>query len=204
MNDSNFNQEAKLSENVPHRYWCFISYRHADNHEQDRQWATWLHQEIEHYEIPAELVGTINQRGDAIPPKIYPVFRDEESLSAEAHLGTGILEALDASQTLVVLCSPRVVESQYVKSEIVRFQKTGKGNRIITAIIDGEPNRLDRECFPEPLRKSLSQDGTIDLNDGPLAADFRLPNGDEGFTSVEAYKLMLIREGLDKKQIKNN
>ena len=202
MNDSNFNQEVKLSESLPHRYWCFISYRHADNHEQDRQWATWLHQEIEHYEIPAELVGTINQRGDVIPAKIYPVFRDEESLSAEAHLGTGILEALDASQTLVVICSPRAVESKYVKSEIIRFQETGKGDRIITAIIDGEPNHPERECFPESLRKSLRQDGVIDLNDGPLAADFRLPNGHQGFTSVQAYKLMLIHEGLDKRQTK--
>jgi hypothetical protein len=65
-------------------YWCFISYRHADDNEQDREWASWLHQEIERYEVPAELVGTRNKRGDVIPERIYPVFRDEVSLSADA------------------------------------------------------------------------------------------------------------------------
>lgn len=202
-NTASHNQ-AKIGTSEPTglTYWCFISYRHTDNHEQDRRWATWLHQEIEHYDIPAELVETQNQRGEVIPAKIYPVFRDEESLSAEAHLGTSILEALDASRTLIVLCSPRVVESQYVKSEINHFQTTGKGNRIITAIIAGEPNNTEQECFPEELRKFRRPDGSINLNEGPLAADFRLPNGTEGFTSVEAYKLMLIRENLDKRQIK--
>ncbi|MDF1816423.1 MAG: hypothetical protein P1V20_29755 [Verrucomicrobiales bacterium] len=43
-------------------YWCFISYRHVDNREQDRKWASWIHQEIERYEVPAELVGEINSR----------------------------------------------------------------------------------------------------------------------------------------------
>jgi len=185
------------------KYWCFISYRHADNHDQDRQWATWLHEEIEHYDVPAELVGTTNQRGDIIPAKIYPVFRDEESLSAEAHLGAGIQEALDASKMLVVLCSPRAAESKYVAAEIIRFQETGKSDRIITAIIDGEPNDLDRECFPEPLRKFVHGDEIVDLNDGPLAADFRLPDGREGFTSVKAYKLALISKRHPRSRIKS-
>lgn len=63
-------------------YWCFISYRHADNKDQDRDWASWLHREIERYDVPAELVGTKNKRGDILPERIYPAFRDEESLPA--------------------------------------------------------------------------------------------------------------------------
>ena len=35
------------SAGVKQPYWCFISYRHADNAEPGRQWATWLHQQIE-------------------------------------------------------------------------------------------------------------------------------------------------------------
>ena len=27
-------------------YWCFISYRHADDKAQDRAWASWLHEEL--------------------------------------------------------------------------------------------------------------------------------------------------------------
>ena len=33
-------------------YLAFISYRHADNAEEDRQWATWLHQQLEIYDVP--------------------------------------------------------------------------------------------------------------------------------------------------------
>ena len=79
------------------KYWAFISYRHADNLAQDRDWATWLHQEIERYEVPAELIDTKNERGDLIPERIYPVFRDEESLPADADLANSITNALDRS-----------------------------------------------------------------------------------------------------------
>src|SRR5277367_6495459 len=83
-------------------YWCFISYRHADNKEYGRQWATWLHQSIESYEVPEDLVGTVNERGDKIPKRIFPVFRDEEELAADADLSSRIYRALDASKYLVV------------------------------------------------------------------------------------------------------
>ncbi|MDM7859809.1 hypothetical protein QTP81_04245 [Alteromonas sp. ASW11-36] len=45
------------------KYHAFISYRHADNVDSGRQWATWLHQAIETYQVPEELVGQVNSRG---------------------------------------------------------------------------------------------------------------------------------------------
>jgi hypothetical protein len=72
--------------NSNRRYAVFLSYRHADNKEQGRQWATWLHQVLEGYEIPADLIGTKNNKGDTIPASLYPVFRDEEELPADADL----------------------------------------------------------------------------------------------------------------------
>lgn len=183
------NSGSKISgARVAQQYWCFISYRHADNKEQDRNWASWLHREIERYDIPAELVGTTNDRGDLIPEHIYPVFRDEESLPADADLGKSISNALNRSLFLVVICSPRAVESQYVSQEIEHFQKTGKGDRIIAAIIAGEPGDTKNECFPAPLREISSVDGKLSE---PIAADFRLPDGSEGFTSSESYLLKL-------------
>ncbi|MDF1812304.1 MAG: TIR domain-containing protein [Verrucomicrobiales bacterium] len=173
------------------KYWCFISYRHADNKDQDRTWASWLHQEIERYDVPAELVGTENNRGDFIPERIYPVFRDEDSLSADAHLASRIQDALENSFYLVLLCSPRSVASRYVNDEICYFLDAGREERIIPAIIDGEPGDPERECFPAPLRHRVDKSGKVDLNAGPLAADFRLPDGSEGFTSAEAYRLQL-------------
>ncbi|MEO0446521.1 MAG: toll/interleukin-1 receptor domain-containing protein, partial [Verrucomicrobiota bacterium] len=169
------------------RYWCFISYRHADNSNQDREWASWLHQEIERYDVPADLVGNTNRRGDIIPERIYPVFRDETSLPADASLATAIRDAMNRSHFMVVLCSPRAVESKYVTQEILHFKQSGKDDRIIAAILDGEPNgslfedkqSSNLECFPEPLLYSVSSDGQLDRSERiePIAADFRLSNG---------------------------
>ena len=174
-------------------YWCFISYRHADNKIQDRDWATWLHQEIERYEVPAELVGKVNKRGDEIPERIYPVFRDEESLPVDAYLAGSIETALDRSRFLTVLCSPRAVESIYVAEEISYFKKSGKGDRVIAAIVAGEPGDEKFECFPLPLRHPIGNNGELDtaVTEEPIAADFRLRSGEEGYTSVEAYRLKL-------------
>jgi hypothetical protein len=173
-------------------YWCFISYRHADNREQDRTWASWLHQEIERYEVPAEMVGQTNPRGDVIPERIYPVFRDEESLPADADLAHSIVNALDRSRFMVVLCSPKSVQSKYVADEIRHFKSKGWEGRIIAAIVDGEPGS-ERECFPDPLRHPVRPDGALDqtISVEPIAADFRLRDGSEGFTSVEGYRLAL-------------
>ncbi len=192
--------------NTTQDYWCFISYRHRDNDiENDRGWASWLHQEIERYEVPAELVGTENGRGDSIPERIYPVFRDEESLPADADLGSSIANALDRSRFLVVLCSPRAVESQYVAQEILHFKKSDKGDRIIAAILDGEPGDSTNECFPKPLRHPMGKEGKPDttVEEEPIAANFRLQDGSEGFTSAEAYRLHLTKTGkLPKREIK--
>lgn len=176
-------------------YWCFISYRHADNQETDREWASWLHRAIEQYEVPAELIGTTNSRGEVIKDRIFPVFRDEDSLPADAHLGEKIREALDLSLYLVVICSPRSVESRYVNDEIRYFIGRGRQDRIVPAIIDGEPNDPSRECFPAPLKSRVDENGKVDLNAGPLAADFRIPGGREGYTSSEAYRSVLASAG---------
>ena len=71
---------ATANANSNRHYSVFMSYLHSDNKEQGRQWATWLHQVLEGYEIPVDLIGTKNNKGDTIPASLYPVFRDEEEL----------------------------------------------------------------------------------------------------------------------------
>jgi len=189
------------------RYLAFISYRHADNAQQGRQWATWLHQAIETYEVPEDLVGTLNQRGEEIPARIYPVFRDEQELPAYADLGSAIVHALDASQMLVVLCSPRAFQSTYVADEIDYFKRLGRSDAIMAAIIDGEPNvswdqskhasgwTEQDECFPEPLLYEYDEAGQrTQRHAEPIAADFRvLEEGRlvQGWTSPQAYRMHL-------------
>ena len=196
----------------PH-YMAFISYRHADNKEEDQQWATWLHQQLEIYDIPEELIGTTNLRGETIPERIYPVFRDEVSLPADADLSSAITGALDQSRFLVVLCSPRAVQSRYVNKEIRHFKVSGKADRIMAALLLGEPNAsIDEakvedpedartlECFPEALQYHIDQEGAAltDQPTEPIAANFRLPDGSKGITNPSIYKQRLLKQGRGK------
>jgi WD40 repeat protein len=197
--------------NSNRRYAVFLSYRHADNKEQGRQWATWLHQVLEGYEIPADLIGTKNNKGDTIPASLYPVFRDEEDLPADADLTRNIQQALERSGLLVVICSPRAAESRFVTEEIRYFKELGNGDRILALMIDGEPNVSDdagkqkagipnaAECLPEPLRYGVAaENGTIDWSrrTEPIAADAR-PGGqpEQGWTTAAAYREALLKNG---------
>jgi WD40 repeat protein len=197
---------------VPRRYTVFLSYRHADNKEQGRQWATWLHQMLESYEVPPDLVGTPNSRGEPIPASLYPVFRDEEELSADADLTSRIREALENSTLVVVLCSPRSVASRFVADEIRYFKELGAADRILALLIDGAPHAptdptkpssgadADLECLPEPLRFGMARpDGSMDwaVPAEPIAADAR-PRGEpvQGWTTAAAYREQLEREAL--------
>ncbi|HVF71352.1 MAG TPA: TIR domain-containing protein [Chthoniobacterales bacterium] len=197
--------EAGTAGPVKRDYWCFISYRHADNKEPGRQWATWLHQALETYEVPTDLIGTKNERGDTIPDRIFPVFRDEEELPADAQLSNPIETALRRSRFLVVLCSPRAAQSRFVAEEILTFKNLGKKDRILAAIIDGEPNASDdpskggveKECFPQPLRFEVDEAGRITpTRTEPIAADFRLANGTPGWTTPAPYRESLKKSGL--------
>lgn len=192
------------------RYAMFISYRHADNLEMGRKWATWLHESMENYEVPEDLVGTQNLRGDPVPATLYPVFRDEEELPADADLSTNIQRALENSGLLVVICSPRAVQSRFVADEIRHFKELGNSGRILALIIDGEPNASDdpeniarlgaaAECFPEPLRFGVpDENGVVDWTrrTEPIAADCR-PGGHpaQGWTTPAAYQEALDRSG---------
>jgi len=186
------------------KYHAFVSYRHADNKIQGRQWATWLHQAIETYEVPADLVGKTNGRGEKIPSQIYPIFRDEEELPADSNLGNAIQNALDDSKLLIVICSPRSVASTYVAEEIDYFKKLGHSDQIIASIIDGEPNsswdkgkqasgfKVEHECFPLPLQFEYDIKGNrTNIHAEPVAADFRINNNgkpEQGWTTSEAYR----------------
>ncbi len=201
--------------NPPERkYAVFISYRHADNKEQGRQWATWLHHTLETYEVPPDLVGRTNLRGEPVPASLYPVFRDEEELPADADLSTNIQRALKHSGLLVVLCSPRAVESRFVSDEIKIFKELGKAGHILALMIDGEPNATDdpgktrvgirpeQECLPHPLRYGVPrEDGSIDWTQRtePIAADVRPQNQPvQGWTTAAAYREELTHQGLAK------
>ena len=158
-------------------YDAFISYRHVAP---DRGWAKWLHGALETYRVPKQLVAK------GYPRRLTRVFRDEEELPANADLSAQITAALDQSKFLIVVCSPRAVDSRWVNAEVEHFRKLGRHDRILALLIEGDP----KTSFPKALveiRKSVvyaSPDGTTSMRDviedvEPLAADVRPERADQ-------------------------
>lgn len=146
------------------RYKAFISYSH-----QDEAWAKWLQRALESYRIPRRLVGKPGRFGD-IPARIYPVFRDREDLSAARDLSSRITEALNSSESLIIICSPGAAQSHWVNEEIRKFRATPQGDRIYCLIVDGDPQLepAGQCCFPAALFEGLEQQVFE-----PMAADAR-------------------------------
>ena len=149
-------------------YAAFISYRHVDP---DRGWARWLHRALEAYRVPRALVPRVGRR------RLGRVFRDEEELAASADLSAEIERALQDSDYLLVVCSPRAPESKWVNREIERFQEMGRSDRILALLIEGEPHT----SFPPALRTLRPTAERTDLSERdvePLAADVRPAEGE--------------------------
>ncbi len=171
-----------------HRYFAFISYSHADE-----RWSRWLHRALETYRVPKRLVGRATAHGP-IPARLTPVFRDRDELAGAADLGSKVTAALEASRYLIVICSPAAARSRWVDEEVRVFKRLGRADRILTLIIDGEPNASSKpgeehqECFVESLRFHVDADGSLSERPAePIAADAR--PGKDGKTNA---KLKLI------------
>ena len=162
------------------KYAAFISYRHV---EPDRRWAVWLHGALETFRIPKDLRPKVARRG-----RLGRVFRDEEELAASSHLSQDIEKALDRSEWLVVVCSPRAKQSEWIGAEIEYFKKLGRSEQILALLIEGEPSR----SFPAGLfsiRQGISGDQEF-RREEPLAADVR---STEGASPQRARRLAKLR-----------
>lgn len=124
------------------KYFAFISYKR-----EDEKWAVWLQDKLEHYKLPANL----NGRTD-LPKEIRPIFRDKSELAAGV-LAKEIQSALEASKYMIVICSPRAAQSQWVCKEVQAFIDMGWTDRIIPFIVGGKAHsqKPEDECFPSAL-----------------------------------------------------
>jgi tetratricopeptide (TPR) repeat protein len=153
-----------------YKFRAFISYSHKD-----RDWAARIQKRIENYRVPRELVGRKTPLG-TVPERLYPIFRDRTDASAGLTLTDGLARNLDASQSLILICSPNSAASDTVAREIVHFKFSGRGDRILPIIVGGDPAakfQVD-DCFPKALRMKV-HDGVIgDTEESiPIAADVR-------------------------------
>ena len=156
-------------------YKAFISYSHHDV-----RWAHRIHRFLETYSIPRRLVGQKTQHG-MVPKKLRPIFKDRDELPSASDLNKVVNEALEASEFLIVICSPDSASSHWVNEEVLTFKRLGRADRILSIIIDGEPGasgipgRESEECFCPALRFRLDQrDNLSDESAEPVAADVRI------------------------------
>ena len=157
------------------RYWAFISYSHRD----ERQTAR-LHRQLESYPIPKRLIEASTAQGQAIPKRLFPVFRDRDELGGAPDLSEGIQDGLRDSRFLIVVCSPHSVGSRWVDEDSKAFKRLGRESRVLAYIVVGEPNATDDpqtatlECFPGGLRYRIGPDGVLTAErTEPIAGDAR-------------------------------
>ena len=136
-------------------YNAFISYRHA---ELDMEIAKWIHGGLESFRIPSAIQKKCGKKN------IKRVFRDQEELPIGSDLDDNISKALQESEYLIVICSPRTRESYWVCKEIETFIQMHDRQHVLAVLIEGEPN----ESFPEMLLKDENGEPVE-----PLAADVR-------------------------------
>ena len=171
-----------------YKYDAFISYRHL---ELDKFVAVNLHRILETYELPKEVKKKLGINHKAF----QRVFRDQEELPLTSNLEDPIIEALENSKYLIVICSPKLKESLWCKKEIETFKKLRGRKNIFCVLVDGEPN----ESFPPEVLYDEVE--TVDKNGKvkkekvmmePLAADIRGKNNREILKKLKTEKLRLI------------
>ncbi len=151
-------------------YDAFISYRHADL---DQYVADRLHKRLEAFKLPHS---ASRNRLEGEKTKIRRIFRDKNDLPIASDLASPIMTALNESEYLIVICSPRTPESIQVKREIETFISLHGREHVLAVLIEGEPE----ESFPPALltaRKEVTlEDGTKTIQKiavEPMAADIR-------------------------------
>lgn len=142
-----------------YEYAAFISYNSAD-----RDIARRLQRALESYSIPKALRGQTTRFG-VIGERIGKVCRDRTDFKTGESLNAALIEALDKSGALVVLCSPESARSKWVNAEVEHFQKSGRAARIFPLIARTDESRFVVNSFPPALRRA---DG-----DEPIAADLQ-------------------------------
>lgn len=111
------------------KYDAFISYKRT---KQNVILANYLHRMLERYKIPK----SFNKLGYL--GKIGRVFKDTEELSTTTNLQKKICEKVRQSKTFILVCSNETHHSEWVKLEIKTFLETGRIDRIIVLLTEGD------------------------------------------------------------------
>lgn len=196
-------------------YDAFISYRHS---EPDSFVAQTLHKELESFKLPKNVArrkiahaGAVEREGTAgeenvgntpnvqdasvNKTRIQRVFRDKEELPLVTNLADPITEALENSEYLIVICSPRLPESMWCRKEIETFIEMHDREHVLAVLVEGEPDI----SFPEELLyrevEETQPDGEVikkRIAVEPLAADVRGADRREMKKKIKSEMLRLV------------
>ena len=176
------------------KYDAFISYRHC---ELDKFVAENLHKQLEAFKIPKALVASGKTNGKT---KIERVFRDRDELPLASNLADPITQALEHSDYLIVICSPRLPESKWCLKEIETFISMHGREHILAVLVEGEPV----DSFPDILRfeelEVTDADGNVHIEKRevePLAADVRGKDKKEVLKQIKSELLRLVAPIID-------
>lgn len=138
------------------KYRAFLSYSRRDTKIALRVLKT-----LDRFKVHKSLIGTTGTLGP-VPKVLGPIFFDRDEFAPGEGLSDQTIAALDASATIVVLCSPSAAASFYVNQEIAQFRERHPDRPVIPLIVNcpGEA----RDCFPPAL---------MDQAEDRLAADLR-------------------------------
>ncbi|ANM30995.1 hypothetical protein ABI59_17570 [Acidobacteria bacterium Mor1] len=155
------------------RYRGFISYS-----QEDISLAKRLHLALSFWRAPkgVKLAGLAPDRG------LGSFFRDEEEMGAADSLRDSLKRALDNSDNLIVLATPRSAQSDWVGMEIRHFRERGHG-RVFAVVARGPLGfRVSRSaCFHPALLERVELDRSpAGEPEEPLAPDL----GREGLRKV--------------------
>lgn len=145
-------------------YCGFISYCHE---KRDTAVAKALQSSLENYWIPRAILKDINEITKQKPnKKLGAFFRDNTELRVGKDLSNILEQALIKSDWLIVVCSSKTPDNDWIKLEIELFLKYHDRERILTVLAE-EPWE---NCIPEQLLSESLPDGKS-KNTTPFSAN---------------------------------
>lgn len=150
-------------------YDAFISYRH---NEFDSFVAENLHKKLENFKLPRSVLPKVRSG----KKRIERVFRDVDELPLTDNLSDPITAALQNSDFLITICTPRYLESKWCMKEIEVFLQTHPRDHVLVVLAEDEPSNSFPKILCYEETRSVNDEGQTVITRRelePLAADTR-------------------------------